>query len=201
MLPERTVEVGATKWLALQSLAYVDRAGNERAWDRCVRKTRQSEDAVDAVAILAVLQFPNAPPQTILVRQFRPPVGSYTVELPAGLIDEGETPAQAAVRELHEETGLVAEVDACSLSPPLVLSPGLTNENVVLVTVPVDMSRPENHPDSAKQDLDEGEDIELITCGLGELHGTLSRLQQDEGLLVFAGLYTLAAGMTLAAKL
>lgn len=156
VLPERTVEVGATKWLALESLEYVDSMGNQRAWDRCVRRTRLSDDAVDAVAILAVLQEDGAPPKTILVKQFRPPVGSYTVELPAGLIDDGETPAEAAVRELHEETGLVAEVDDCALSSPLVLSPGLTNENVIVVTVPVDMGRPENHHDSVQQMLDDG---------------------------------------------
>jgi 8-oxo-dGTP pyrophosphatase MutT (NUDIX family) len=193
--------VGATKWLALQSLAYIDGAGNQRAWDRCVRTTRRSEDAVDAVAILAVLHEDGARPKTILVKQFRPPVGSYTVELPAGLVDEGETAAEAAVRELHEETGLVADVDACSLSSPLVLSPGLTNENVIVVTVPVDMSRSENRPESAQQALDDGEDIQLITCELAGLHSTLQRLQRDDGLLVFAGLYMFAAGMSLQARL
>ena len=93
------------------------------------------------------LEHPGgAAAETILVKQFRPPVGVYTVELPAGLVDEGESPAAAAVRELREETGLVADVAGCTLSPPLALSPGLTNENVVLVTVSVDMSLPENLP-------------------------------------------------------
>ena len=32
---------------------------------------------------------------TLLVQQFRPPMGCVTIELPAGLVDKGESPEQA----------------------------------------------------------------------------------------------------------
>lgn len=41
-----------------------------------------------------------------IVRQFRPAVETFTWELPAGTLDPGETPEQAASREVLEETGL-----------------------------------------------------------------------------------------------
>ena len=44
-----------------------------------------------------------------LVGQYRPAVEEYTLELPAGLVDEGEAPIETCRRELMEETGLVAE--------------------------------------------------------------------------------------------
>jgi len=58
----------------------------------------------DYVAVLARTPGGLIP----LIRQYRPAVESYTWELPAGLLDPGETPETACVRELKEETGLVA---------------------------------------------------------------------------------------------
>jgi len=40
-----------------------------------------------------------------LVRQHRPAIGQTILEIPAGLIDQGETAEEAAIRECEEETG------------------------------------------------------------------------------------------------
>lgn len=47
--------------------------------------------------------------QIVLVDQYRHGAGRVSRELPAGMIDHGETPEQAARRELEEETGFVAD--------------------------------------------------------------------------------------------
>jgi ADP-ribose pyrophosphatase len=46
--------------------------------------------------------------EVVLIEQWREPVGCVVLELPAGIVDPGETPEQAVVRELLEETGYAA---------------------------------------------------------------------------------------------
>lgn len=45
----------------------------------------------------------------LFVRQYRPALERYMLELPAGTLDPGESPEPAAARELLEETGHVAD--------------------------------------------------------------------------------------------
>ena len=58
-----------------------------------------------AVSVIPV--FDNG--ETLVVKQFRYAIGRETIEFPAGKLDPGEEPLQAANRELMEETGYKAE--------------------------------------------------------------------------------------------
>lgn len=71
-------------------------------------KLLTGDDAAEGVVIYPVLR--EDPEKIVMIRQYRYPLGDYLYELPAGLIDEGETPGMAAVREMKEETGLAFEV-------------------------------------------------------------------------------------------
>lgn len=65
-----------------------------------------------------------------LIRQLRPAIDAVMLELPAGRLDPGEEPAKCGLRELREETGLVAErLDSLGLIHP---SPGVFDEVIHL---------------------------------------------------------------------
>lgn len=68
------------------------------------RATREVVERGPAVAIVAI---DPGPARIAVIRQYRWAVRRSLVELPAGKIDPGETPEEAAVRELKEETGIV----------------------------------------------------------------------------------------------
>ncbi len=66
-------------------------------------KAVTGENRPEGCVIYALLK--DDPGKIVLIHQYRYPLGRYIYELPAGLIEPGETPSQAAVRELKEETG------------------------------------------------------------------------------------------------
>lgn len=81
-----------------------------------------------AVIIVPLLEQPGRAPRVVLVRNDRVVVGESLLECPAGGIDEGESPAEAAERELAEESGF----QAASLYPigHFFTSPGMSDETM-----------------------------------------------------------------------
>lgn len=87
-----------------------------------MRATRRSGHIADAVIVLAIMTNKNPAdgsksfddgltyPRVVIEKQYRPPVGKVCIEFPAGLIDEGETVEECAIRELKEETGYIGTI-------------------------------------------------------------------------------------------
>ncbi len=93
-------------------------------------KLLTKDSAAEGVVIFPVLK--EDPEKVVLIRQYRYPLDDVLYELPAGLIDAGETPECAAIREMKEETGLSFEVytggDA-AYRRPFYMGAGFTDES------------------------------------------------------------------------
>ena len=84
---------------------------------------------VEGIVIYPVLK--EEPDKIVMIRQYRYPLDAYLYELPAGLVDGGETPAEAAIREMKEETGLDFEVyegGSPAFRRPFFMGAGFTDE-------------------------------------------------------------------------
>ena len=92
ILDRTTIASGG--WISLQKIRYLGHDGKIRTWESASRINSQG----------AVMMIPVTRPgdKLIIIRQFRPPTGRLVYEFPAGLINPGEDPREAAVRELKE---------------------------------------------------------------------------------------------------
>lgn len=194
VLSKEDLDTRNAKWVSLKKIKWKDSEGKERVWEVAERRTRGSAD-VDAVAILALIRSKTRafPVSTVIIEQYRPPIGKFIVELPAGLIDNGETAEQAAIRELKEETGYVAD-SVVDMTAVLATDPGMTTANMKLVTLNVVFPGKLETPD---QKLDDGE---AIVRRVVELKGLYKELKEYEkkGFVVDARLFHFAAGFELA---
>ena len=134
-----------------------------------VRMPNGREVTVDVVRhskSVVLIPVPE-PGHVTLVRQYRYAVNSSLWELPAGSVDPGETPEQAARRECHEEIGLVpATIVRVSAMFP---TPGYCDEQMIFFR----LSGLETTDEQAH--VDEDEDIEARTFELREAREMIRR--------------------------
>lgn len=182
------------RWTKLVLTTYTDPLGKQRTWESAERSTRPKNSPIDGVGIVAILQKASGP-ELLLQKQFRPPINKVVIEVPAGLVDEGETAEESAVRELREETGYVGM--AAEVSPIMFNDPGFCNTNLNMVHVNVDMSLQENR--NLKPELEENEFIEVFSIPLKTLYAECKCLEA-EGYAIDARVGTLAEGIEVARR-
>lgn len=182
------------KWIRLVKLKYRDPNGQTRTWETAERRTRPRDGEIDGVGIFAVLEKAGGA-ELLLQKQYRPPIDRVTIEVPAGLVDAGETAEQAAVRELREETGYVGV--ATQTTPVMFNDPGFCNTNLRMVHVAIDMARPENQ--NPKPRLDDGEFIDVFSVPLAGLYARCQELEA-QGYAIDARVGTIAEGIEVAKK-
>lgn len=111
----------------------------------------------------AAIVFPlTAAGDVVLVRQYRPPIDMMELGLPAGLVEEGEEPEEAARRELAEETGYTGgEWEPLG---SVASSPGLKDNWAYLFLA-------RGVEETAAPDPDEHEVVEVVVVPMDELTG------------------------------
>lgn len=122
-----------------------------------------NHDRCDAVIIIPMLD--NG--RIILIREFRPAINDYIYSFPAGLVDEGEIPMAAAIRELKEETNLNC-LEISQLLQPSYSSAGISDEtNAVFICSATGEASPIN--------ASENEDIQVTSISLNDVPEFISK--------------------------
>lgn len=180
-----SIETVSTGWINKYHLHYTLPDGRPYTYEGVSRKgPERYEAALEALGSTgapdpdAVCIVPLLPDGSVLLeREFRYPLNSWCVSLPAGLIDAGESLEEAVARELSEETGYRLRDDIAPAVRPLpqpgFSSTGLTEENVQVVFAQVEAAG-EARPDSA-------EFIEPFTVARADLRAFLDANQLPIG--------------------
>ena len=132
---EGVEKIASWRYLSRYDVRYRAPDGGEKVYEMFSRDPgidspeKLLHPRVDAVMIIMTDELRE---RLLLIREFRLELGREIFGLPAGLIDPGETPEQAARRELKEETGLDI-VEIRRVLPPAYSAVGLSNEQCVCV--------------------------------------------------------------------
>jgi 8-oxo-dGTP pyrophosphatase MutT (NUDIX family) len=126
-------------------------------------------ERVNCDGVIGIVPFTDND-EVILIRQFRPPINGFVIELPAGLVDPGESFEQAVRRELIEETGYEAgDVQFLAEGP---MSSGASSE-ILSVYVATGL----RHVGIGQRD--ETENIEVLPVQLSNVSARLEELRQS----------------------
>ena len=174
----QTAVVAQDDWLRFLSRSFLGSDGKTHGWSYVERRQNRR-----AVVIIARTETNGS---IILIRQFRIPLAAWIYEFPAGLVDEGEALATAALRELREETGYAGDV--LSVSPALPTSAGLSSEYIHLVHV-----RCADLPGAPNREAAEAIEIELVEDNPMAIRLFLAKAE-EQGIAVDAKLYSWLQG-------
>ena len=113
-----------------------------------------------------------------LVRQYRYAYGEDVLEIPAGKLEKGEDPKLAALRELAEEAGVIADPADAELLYVLYPTPGYTNEKIYIYHV--------KKGERKDRRLDDGELLDTLFLSLDEVKTMLTEGKLNDSKTIVA---------------
>jgi ADP-ribose pyrophosphatase len=124
----------SNRFLNLFRIFYRDRENAARTWELVSRRSTPVCIAKGPLTPDAVVMVPahTSSRCLVIIREYRVGIGGWQYGFPAGLVEEGESVANACTRELKEETGLTLD-RVRHVSPPLFTSTGMSDESVAMV--------------------------------------------------------------------
>ncbi|MBP3850919.1 MAG: NUDIX hydrolase [Erysipelotrichaceae bacterium] len=96
------------KFITRYDIEYIKTDGKEKTYEMISRNPHMHTlaDLNNPEPDSVILILTNQEGKILINKEYRMAMGQWIYNFPAGLIDPGETPQQAAKRELKEETGL-----------------------------------------------------------------------------------------------
>ncbi len=153
------------QYLRTSLVTYIDRDGTQHTWEAYDRP------GISGIVVIVPITSDR---KVVLIRQFRPAIEDYVIELPAGLNDQDESPANCARRELEEETGYRASTVESLVSGPYSAAATRGKLDVFLAT---------GLKFVGKNGGDDNEDIEVVEVPLDEAMDFLVTAEQKGGLV------------------
>ena len=155
------------KFIETVSISYKDHNKILREWEAVNRLNTKG------VVVIIPITEKN---ELVLIKQYRPALDRYVIELPAGLVETNEDYMAAGKRELIEETGYSSE--NITLLTEGVISTGINTEQWKIVIA----HKVKKVPGEvlAKYKSDDNEDIEVLKVSMDCIFTELENLKGDD---------------------
>jgi len=134
-------------------------------------------DAPTWVTIIPWFRTPEGVPMFVMVEQYRHGADTITREFPAGVVEEGEEPIDAALREMGEE---------CALAGSRVTKLGDVNPNSAFMNNRAHFFLVEDVALRGEQELDENEQLEVLAVPVRTVVEEMGTGIYDNGIMMIA---------------